>query len=483
MEVESKHNHQYEEGDENNEIINLENDNLENSTEHINRPLINIEKNEIKMNGNREENLKLIQDRINQEINLQELEEIKLKKNSKENSSLKEIKKYQNLSISNNNFLITKNEKQLKGSKNIQINNYNFKTNININNSENKFIKYDDELKRYYFNKEFSNLHISTEENFLERMKFDIYKRQIKEKKIDDFVQNNKVKIKEEKKIKTFNHLIEDANRRLKAQINSENLNTQLSQDLLKKDVVKKYNEDEWETIYKKRFINYLDRVNKKKKENIKLLEEEKKKKEEEILKTIPNKKASNKHIKEMSDKMYEEAMKRKIMKKEIMEKIYNKKINDLSINKNIKVQKEEKEVNENKKNNNLLRNPLLNNNNLKSFNNKLKSNKSASKIIKKNKTNYSLKKEKKSNSKNKIKNKSQNKGNECDYNLKNERKILIEMVKTKKLPGQINNNKLNEIENIQEKQDIENNINIKDVNAKKESDKIINEFFMRQII
>jgi hypothetical protein len=275
------------------------------------------------MNANPEENLKIIQDRINQEINAQEFEELKLKKNSKENSSLKENKKYyQNLIISNNNFMIPKSIKKVQNSKNIQINNYIFKTNNNINSIQNRYVKYDDELKRYYFNKEFSNLHINTEENFLERMKFDIYKRQIKEKKIDDFIENNKVKIKEEKKIKTFNHLIEDANRRLKAQINSEILNTELNQDLLKKNGHKKYNDDEWDIIYKKRFKNYLDKVNKKKKENIKFYEDEKKKKQEEILKLFPNKKASKKHIKEIVNKMYEEAMKRNVKKKELVEKI-----------------------------------------------------------------------------------------------------------------------------------------------------------------
>ena len=332
MEEESKSNKLEEE--EKIELVNLENDNLENSTEHANVPIINIEKNDININVKKEDNLKLIQDRINQEINSKELEEINLKKNSKENSSLKEPKKfYKNLSISNNNFHLSKETKTLKKSKNLKMNNYSSKNNNNINNTESKYIKYDDELKRYYFNKEFSNLHISTEENFLERMKFDIYKRQIREKKIDDFVEHNKVKIKEEKKIKTFNHLIEDANRRLKAQIHAENLNTQLSQDLISKNIPKKYNDDEWDIIYKKRFKNYLDKVNKKKKENIKFYEDEKKKKQEEILKLFPNKKASKKHIKEIVNKMYEEAMKRNVKKKELVEKINNIKIGDLSIN------------------------------------------------------------------------------------------------------------------------------------------------------
>ena len=445
MDEESKNNPKYDEEDEKNEIINLENDNPENSTEHVNRPLLNIENNHIKMNANPEENLKIIQDRINQEINAQEFEELKLKKNSKENSSLKETKKYyQNLIISNNNFLIPKSIKKVQNSKNIQINNYIFKTNNNINTIQNRYMKYDDELKRYYFNKEFSNLHINTEENFLERMKFDIYKRQIKEKKIDDFIENNKVKIKEEKKIKTFNHLIEDANRRLKAQINSEILNTELNQDLLKKNGHKKYNDDEWDIIYKKRFKNYLDKVNKKKKENIKFYEDEKKKKQEEILKLFPNKKASKKHIKEIVNKMYEEAMKRNVKKKELVEKINNIKIGDLSIN-----------------------------------NNKLKNNKSASKIVKRNKDNNFSKNTINNLSQNKNRNTSQNKGYEYDYNLEKERQLLIQMASTKKLPEKINNNFYNN-NNLINKQ---NDINITEDNQNKETDKMIDEFLMRQII
>ena len=464
------------------EIINLENDNFENSTEHANRPVINIEKNDLNINEQKEENLKLIQDRINQEINSKELEEINLKKNSKENSSLKGHKKfYNNLEISNNNFFLSKESKTSQKSKKIKMNNYIHKNN-NINNTESKYIKYDDELKRYYFNKEFSNLHISTEENFLERMKFDIYKRQIREKKIDDFVEHNKVKIKEEKKIKTFNHLIEDANRRLKAQIHAENLNTQLSQDLMSKNVPKKYNEDEWDIIYKKRFKNYLDRVNQKKKENKMFYEEEKKKKEEEILKLLPNKKASNKHIKEISDKMYEEAMKRNIKKKEIIENFYNIKLNELSIKKDIKIQNKENLNNEN--NNNILSKFLNNANNLKNFNNKLKNNKSTSKIINKNKADLSVQNfiNNHSQDKNVNINKNLNKNDEDNYNLEKERQLLIQMSTTKKLPREIiNNNDLNNMENLDIKNS-QSDINI-DNKEKLESEKIIDEFFMRHLI
>ena len=453
--------YQIEEAEGRNEIINLENDNPENSTEHINRPIIIIEKNEININKRPEESLKIIQDRINREINTQEAEGLKIKNNSKENSTFKEQNKiYQNLSISNLNFQLETNTKSFSN-----INNYIYKNN---NKEKNKYIKYNDELKRYYFIKEFSNLHISTEENFLERMKFDIYKRQIKEQKINDFINHNKVKIKEEKKIKTFNHLIEDANRRLKAQINSDDLNIQLGSDLIAKKEPKKYNDNEWEIIYKNRFQNFLDKVNKKNIENKKYFDEEKKKKEEEILKLIPNKKASNEHIKEISEKMYENAMKKYIKNHEKIEKTNNIKINDFFVN-NIK--KEEKKLIEN--NINILSNILINNKN--KINKKLKCHKSPSKIIKKK---YNSQKIININ-KNYLQNKSDNRSSNYDYNLEKERQTLIKMLTTKKIPNEINNNKLNEAENIYNSQKY---IKTEYNNNKKISDKIINEFFMRQL-
>ena len=476
MDEEENKTNQYEETEGKNEILNCENENPGNSTEHLNRPLINIGRNEITINEGQQENLKLIQERINQEINMKEFDEIKHFKKVKESINKESINKeseniYKNFEISNNNFYIDKQPENSKSNKNIKIEKY-ISTPNNTNNiiykfdNENKFMKYNDELKRYYFNKEFSNLHINTEENFLERMKFDIYKRQIKEQKIDDFVRNNKVKIKEEKKIKTFNHLIEDANRRLKAQINSENMNNQLSHDLLSKNEHKKYNYDEWDIIYKKRFKNFLDKINRKKIENKKIIEEEKMKKEEEILKCIPNKKASQKHIKEVSEKMYEEAIKRNIKKNERREKFNNLKINEFSVN-NI--------ILKNKINNNILNQVLFKKiNNKKNFNidNKLKNSKSSSKIVKRNNIDNPQKNINNNKSQNKSINKSQNIDNSYDCNLDKERQILLQMLSTKKLPGEVKNNKLN------------NQCNLKTEEKKRitESDKIIDEFFMRNI-
>ena len=374
------------------------NDIYENSTEHINRPLINIEEKEINNNEKEKDkkNENVIKDNYN--LNNQELiskipKEIKIENNNKDNKENNNKKYYENLSISNCNFNLITDINNNKDENTQKTNNYTFK----INNYENitkfntefpydKYRNYNDEIKIYYFNKEFSKFHINTEENFMERMKFDIYKRQIKEKKLDDFIKNNKVYLKEENKIKTFNHLIEDANRRLKAQINSKILNTQLDNDLISKKESKKYNYNEWDSIYEKKFKNYL------------------------------------KQIKEISEKMYDEAMKRIIKKKQKIYKLYNdSKINGYSFNL-YNTKKEEKYSNENNIIN--LKNKFLTNNM-----NKIKVNKSTSKISKKNKNNMTH---------NNINKKFMNGISDIinsEYDIEKERQILIDMALNKKIP------------------------------------------------
>ena len=108
--------------------------------------------------------------------------------------------------------------------------------------------------------------------------------------------------------------------------------------------------------IYQQRFQYFLDKVKRKNIETKKYLDEEKKKKEEEILKFIPNKKASIEHIKEVSEKMYEEGKKRNIKYKEKIENLNNLKINDIII-KN-KMKNDDKFLKD-KSNNNLLYNIL----------------------------------------------------------------------------------------------------------------------------
>ena len=65
------------------------------------------------------------------------------------------------------------------------------------------------------------------------------------------------------------------------------------------------------------------------------------------------------------------------------------------------------------------------------------------------------------------------------NYDLDKERQILLQMMETKKMPKDINN-KLNKLNDIYYSQKI---IKTEYNNKNKESDKIIDEFFMRQLI
>jgi len=83
----------------------------------------------------------------------------------------------------------------------------------------------------------------------MKRMTFDVYKRQTKDERLDNLIEKNKVKIDESERIKTFNRLIDDANRRLEAQDKIEELRNNLN----KTSDGKKISEKEWDDIYNKR--------------------------------------------------------------------------------------------------------------------------------------------------------------------------------------------------------------------------------------
>ena len=475
---------------------------------------INIVKDEININNESSHNNNIDKDNNKDIIGIEIKDD-----NSQKHLNNMPNNNYKNLTIQNNNFNISTHTNSNQNTKyNNNINNYISKTNYNQNynnkmnnNYLNKFENYNDELKRYYFNKEYSNFHINMEENFLERMQFDIYKRQIKEERLNDLVEQNKVKIDEEQKIKTFNRLIEDANRRLKAQINMSDLENQLNDDFISStNFYKKYNDEQWNEIYNKRFKAYQENKNKRREQNQKLYEEEKKKKEEEIINLCQTKKAPIKHILEASQKLYDEAKKRKIKIKEKKENANNRSnISNNQNNKNIKkikVENEDKtiEISENDILNQFLMNNINNcaNNNQK----KIRKNKSTTNnkiILKKNKNqvipvkgkykniNYGYTPNKNINSYN-TKNLNNKKNNSNlfinnNFDLEEERKILIQMAKEKVLPHFQNINKvqltdnpnINNVNNINQKLEKKNN---NKNYLKTESDMMIEEFFMRNI-
>ena len=93
----------------------------------------------------------------------------------------------------------------------------------------------------YSIMKDYSQLYINKDDKFLNRMKFDVYKRQSKKERIKKLMEQNKIKINEVQRIKVFNRLIEDANRIIEAQENIKNLQGKLSLNLVapsNKDII-----------------------------------------------------------------------------------------------------------------------------------------------------------------------------------------------------------------------------------------------------
>ena len=107
---------------------------------------------------------------------------------------------------------------------------------------------------------------ISKDKLFMERMKFDIYKRQ---DKISKLVEQNKNKIDEEDRTGAFNRLIEDANRRIETKENLDLMRNRLEADLIGPPA-KKYTTKEWKGVYNERFLHFQLEANKKRKEKIK---------------------------------------------------------------------------------------------------------------------------------------------------------------------------------------------------------------------
>ena len=204
-----------------------------------------------------------------------------------------------NISINNNN--------------NNKANSLNVSKALTTANPENSIYKnFDIQNLTYSLMKDYSQLRISKEESFMERMKFDIYKRQIKEERINKLIEQNKMKIDEEDRIKAFNRLIEDANRRIEAQDNLEAMKHKIEEDLITKPV-KKYKEEEWKDIYNERFKKFQEDITHKNEERIKQKREEERIKEDKEVELCKVKKAPKNVIEKSSKRLYEESIKRRL--------------------------------------------------------------------------------------------------------------------------------------------------------------------------
>ena len=189
---------------------------------------------------------------------------------------------------------------------------------IKFDNS--KFAKYDIAQLRYELNKDYSNIHPDKENGFLQRMQFDSLKRKNKQDKINELVEKNKYKVNELEREKVFHRLMEDANRRIlekkekeKEIIEEEEKNNIKEQNIFED---KKYNDEEWNEIYKKRFKEYEEC--KQKRNEIKRQREKIEKmikEEEEISKNYITKKLPEQKIKENTQRLYDDAKKRAIIR------------------------------------------------------------------------------------------------------------------------------------------------------------------------
>ena len=206
---------------------------------------------------------------INQE-NIKNLKK-KILIDNNNNIQTSDIQNHDNIQL---NMININNSKSHNQKKNKRQNNYS-----NLNQINSAFDNYDLQKLTYSLIKDYSLIQINKDEKFLDRMKFDIYKRQSKDERINKLIEENKKKIDEVERIKTFNRLIEDANRR-----NEANENLKKKEDNLNHDIIspknKKYNDNEWNNIYQKRFKSYEDKSKKKLEKNrIEEYEKQKKKK------------------------------------------------------------------------------------------------------------------------------------------------------------------------------------------------------------
>lgn len=147
--------------------------------------------------------------------------------------------------------------------------------------------------------------------NFMKRMMLDSYMRQTRGNRINELFEQTKPKLDEGQLVKTFNRLIEDANRRMEAFDNMD----MMKQFLDEKVSFKKYTQDEWDSVYKGRFMErylstqkHIDEIRKEK--FVSEIE-----KEQEILNNYKTKKVAKETINKSVERLYNEAERRKLAK------------------------------------------------------------------------------------------------------------------------------------------------------------------------
>jgi len=128
--------------------------------------------------------------------------------------------------------------------------------------------------------------------------------------------------IREEDRINTFNRLIQDANRRIEANNELERIKSQLNVKY-EGNLHKKYNSNDWESVYTKRFQNFINQKNFKIENKIEENKIKEKENEMKIIEDIESRKrtAPMYKIEQSATRLYNEAEKQKLKKEKNIQK------------------------------------------------------------------------------------------------------------------------------------------------------------------
>jgi len=181
--------------------------------------------------------------------------------NLKNKSPKKSNKSKKELNIENipNHVLETEIDSALKN-KIIQIKIPKRNSPINDKFDNSKFERFNTDQMRYDLMKEYSNIKPNKENGFFRRMQFYSLKRKRKQEKINKIIDLNKYRLNEEEREKTFNRLIDDANRRVIKRnqiLEEEKMNEKEMGINPENNNYRRYNDKEWNKIYNERFKEY----------------------------------------------------------------------------------------------------------------------------------------------------------------------------------------------------------------------------------
>ena len=182
------------------------------------------------------------------------------------------------------------------------------------------FTKYDYKSIEYSIDKKLGCMFLHKEKPFIERMNYDVQRRQTKNSKRIQLLHTQRPTLPECERTQSFNRLIEDANRRREKQETlKEQNNVQQQQQQQVNQTSKKFTPQQWNQVYNERFIQF--KVKQEEKLDKMIIQKEKieKKEEEVIVETINShtKRKNAKEINEIVNRIWDKVNKKQEQKKE----------------------------------------------------------------------------------------------------------------------------------------------------------------------